>query len=871
MPVDLNQYECNVVFINEKIGEFQYTIVGQGELPEPMKIIEHKCQVDEQYEFNIELDPENKLLSNSISSLKIEPLKMNETTASLKQKQNKKNLNTAVILPSERISFNVEATKNLFIVPPNLQISTDFSQKDKENMTVSSKDKNAIESKTKEFNNSFANKDKDMNSSNHRNDGKSLGVKFMSKICQFIEGDIILRNMERQNDIRIYRIKMTVGPKNIRATLEFTCPVYEKISQKIPIQNNSDKDWIIKAELSQDLHNFFSGAPDKKISKKSTDFYLLTFYPKEKSGDVQGKLVLHNTATQELYDYKLLGKIDDPLAEGSLAFECETRQAEEKKIEIVNKLDREVIYTVETDMPDVVSGLASFKVNPNGTYKYLVTVKPLLGKVYFGKITFYDEKKNYIWYTIKIEAKSKFEKQIIELKTSIRKAIYVEVLVDNPSNDSVNFHIEYEGESLYGAKELKIEGNKSTNYQLFYAPLKVGSWPGKLHIYNEYIGEFLYQLQMVSEENPPIYPDTLKAELGKSSEIQIILDNPLDEEIEIFYRNTNVINYSVYPEKIYIPNYAHQQINIKYTPSSLETEEESVIIFENPKVGKWEYHLRGRGLPPTIMETTYVSTYVGGITSGMINFKNPFKESLNVSLELKCTEWQGTFRIMLKKRDKYTIEPFRVLQIPFSFGPQKLTKYYAELYIYIAHSKSVFWVFPIEGVTEVKSKEINFYFKTKSKKLLDQDIVLDLTNMPDEDIGKDSFSVNLRMKEEKYKSLVEKCLNAELQKATVTQGNNKLPMRIKFYPLRPFKTECEFIVSKNTGGNWIFNIILESTEPEPDDIINIQSSLGKVSHVSFKLHNVFTKNAKFVAYFSHDSSSEFTVSPREGFLDQSGR
>ena len=108
-------------------------------------------------------------------------------------------------------------------------------------------------------------------------------------------------------------------------------------------------------------------------------------------------------------------------------------------------------------------------------------------------------------------------------------------------------------------------------------------------------------------------------------------------------------------------------------------------------------------------------------------------------------------------------------------------------------------------------------------------------------------------------------------KSNTNNANNKLTLNIKFYPLRPFKTDCEFILSKNSGGQWIYNIILEASEPEPDDIIHIQSSLGKLSHVSFKLQNIFTKNAKFVAYFSHDSTSEFSVSPREGVLDQSGR
>ena len=93
----------------------------------------------------------------------------------------------------------------------------------------------------------------------------------------------------------------------------------------------------------------------------------------------------------------------------------------------------------------------------------------------------------------------------------------------------------------------------------------------------------------------------------------------------------------------------------------------------------------------------------------------------------------------------------------------------------------------------------------------------------------------------------------------------------KFYPLRPFKTDIEFVLRKKSGGQWIYNIILEATEPDPDDVIHIKSALGKQSFVAFKLQNIFTKDAKFIAYFSHDTSSEFSVSPREGILDQSGR
>ena len=154
-------------------------------------------------------------------------------------------------------------------------------------------------------------------------------------------------------------------------------------------------------------------------------------------------------------------------------------------------------------------------------------------------------------------------------------------------------------------------------------------------------------------------------------------------------------------------------------------------------------------------------------------------------------------------------------------------------------------------------------------------IYLDISNLPEDDIDFNDFGYILNIKEEKYKSLINKCLNIQFvdkkKMDIVDIQNKKLPLEIKFYPLRPFKTDIEFVLRKKSGGQWIYNIILEATEPEPDDIIHIKSSLGKQSFVAFKLQNIFTKDAKFIAYFSHDTSSEFSVSPREGILDQSGR
>ena len=216
------------------------------------------------------------------------------------------------------------------------------------------------------------------------------------------------------------------------------------------------------------------------------------------------------------------------------------------------------------------------------------------------------------------------------------------------------------------------------------------------------------------------------------------------------------------------------------------------------------------------------------------------------------------------------IDALSVVVIPFTFKPAMLTKYNAHLYVkYI--KQNVIWDYPIEGITEIKSKGIDFHFKTKAKTLYENIIYLDLSTLPEDNIDFTDFAYILNIQEEKYKSLIDKCLTINFNEKLLKPNNKKLPLEIKFYPLRPFRTEFEFVLRKKSGGQWIYNILLEALLPDPDDIINIKSSLLKESYITFNLENIFTREAKFIAYFSHESSTEFNVSPREGILEQSGK
>jgi hypothetical protein len=60
---------------------------------------------------------------------------------------------------------------------------------------------------------------------------------------------------------------------------------------------------------------------------------------------------------------------------------------------------------------------------------------------------------------------------------------------------------------------------------------------------------------------------------------------------------------------------------------------------------------------------------------------------------------------------------------------------------------------------------------------------------------------------------------------------------VDFLPLKAFKAPCELVVSKGSGGRWRHGLVLESTEPEVDDVIVIEALLNSTSSVSFKLTN----------------------------------
>ena len=81
----------------------------------------------------------------------------------------------------------------------------------------------------------------------------------------------------------------------------------------------------------------------------------------------------------------------------------------------------------------------------------------------------------------------------------------------------------------------------------------------------------------------------------------------------------------------------------------------------------------------------------------------------------------------------------------------------------------------------------------------------------------------------------------------------------------------EFHILRKIGGKWRYFLEIAANEPEEDDLINISSSLLKTASVCFKLTNKTKHFAAFVANYTPESDSEFTIFPRSGTLESYGR
>ena len=210
-------------------------------------------------------------------------------------------------------------------------------------------------------------------------------------------------------------------------------PARGGVTQEIPIVNNSERDWLVKKDLKTDQkdRNVFAITPNElQVKRKSTNAFMLSFRPGWVC-EAEAKLVLNNTTTNEIYEYELKGIGEEPLAEDHIVLSCKARETTTHVFELKNTTEKVMHYRVETDLNNV-TGADSFRVKPRENFKYPLAITPILGGVYTGSITFYDQDERFIWYTVEVKTDSPKPEKTPELKSYVRKAVGVDIALENP-------------------------------------------------------------------------------------------------------------------------------------------------------------------------------------------------------------------------------------------------------------------------------------------------------------------------------------------------------------------------------------------------------------------------------------------------------
>lgn len=85
----------------------------------------------------------------------------------------------------------------------------------------------------------------------------------------------------------------------------------------------------------------------------------------------------------------------------------------------------------------------------------------------------------------------------------------------------------------------------------------------------------------------------------------------------------------------------------------------------------------------------------------------------------------------------------------------------------------------------------------------------------------DSFTYELNVLQNAQQGLIDRSVFIEQRTNSLNSADEPLIFDLRFEPLRPFKSQVEFIVYKSSGGRWKFNVIFEALDPELDDSIQI--------------------------------------------------
>ncbi|RNF18452.1 uncharacterized protein Tco025E_04472 [Trypanosoma conorhini] len=682
-----------------------------------------------------------------------------------------------------------------------------------------------------------------------------LSFSFLPKQLGEYNGYILLAS---KYDVRSIQVTGKCVPTGEKGVLRFACPARQFITQGLPVTNNSNENWLIKATVEGPG---FSGPKELRVPRGKQREYPLRYSPAWTSS-AKGNLTLFNNETGERCTYVLIGEAEEPLSEDALVIECRARERCTVPLTVPDVSGVDATYHVETDLPFARGG-SSVLVHRGSTARYLLVLHPMMGGTYSGTVVCRAPNGRYAWYAITVNVSPPEKEGTVEIKTDTRTPVTADVSINNPTNKSIVFNVRRFGPGLFGENSLLLEAGAPAVYSLLFVPSQLGSFDGRLAFCSDEAGEFWYELRIIVEESVP-EEITFESEIGVPDIRQVRIPNDTSVERNLYVSNSNPRNFSTAPALLTIPAYSELTLDVVYTPTAVDRPQEAMLKLYNPDLGEWRYHCRGVGMQPAESPPVQCVCEVGGKVSVALKIKNPFDVPMTPNVRL-TSDKDGYYSLTTMPQLPF-MAPGAETAISLTYTPKSVGRHAATVLVrpdsLTQEVQDVTWRFPLRGVAEWRCRDAPLRFRCVARRQVEETVTLNPPGLTEEE---KEVSVVLELEhQQQYANAVESSFQSTLEASDTAKGS--LTVKMRFAPLRPFLATADLVVRSEKGAVWRYSIVLDAVRAEVDDVVTIKAAFRTVSAVTFSMYNVFPHSSPFSAYFTPESSRDLSVINTRGVL-----
>ncbi|TPP53999.1 hypothetical protein CGC20_16055 [Leishmania donovani] len=631
-------------------------------------------------------------------------------------------------------------------------------------------------------------------------------------------------------DVRLLLIVGECVPKGDRRELQFLCPARQTIVQQITLCNYSTtEDWLFTATFEGSAQ--FSGPHDVRVPSGRSKEYAIKYAPSWISGEETATLVLLNGSTGQKHTYALVGTAEAPLSEGILTLDCRARDHETLEMMVPNICSQDTTYFVKTDLACCEGESPSLVIPRASSRRFAMKVSPTVGGDYSGRVTFTGSNGRYVWYAVQLHVAPPEKEGLVELRTNVRTAMVADVSVTNPLDSALMFKVHRYGAGLYGANTFQLAPKAAATYSLLFVPTQAGESTGRLSLVSEAAGEFWYELHMTvteAEPEPLPFPPT---PIGQSQVMQVRLPNRGDASSVLTVESTDAACFGVRQPRVVLPAHSESVVELVFTPRCVGVEQTAVVTLRNPELGCWRYRCVGTGTAPLTEETLTCTCDVGTTSTLLLPFTNVLKRDTAIEVRLSG----DTTAFALHTVPTGVVATGASVSLVVTFRPSLVKRHAAVVEVRPAVRRSdktydVTWTYPIEGCCVYRQTQPSLRLRCASRAQYNDTMYVHAPGLPPGLAS--AFSVVFEVDPQKsYAAAAAASVSCSVTMPSPYPDGFEL--NLKFAPLRPL-----------VGSGWY----KESTS------------------VSFDLYNVFPYRSTFFAYFTADSSKDFTVSPAHGVL-----